>query len=179
MFFNTFLNSIIYYPSASVQIFDLVPSSFVSIDSWCTFSSTQDIYTIVPVTQANAIFVFQPGIPITFTITPFVATAICGTSTPTYSYGGMQLDTTSLPSFMSVSLTTGAISISSQGIIGNYTVLVYGMLSNSQTDSALFTIYANSPPTFISTPSDVSVSVGKTQTTVLSSVIDQDLFTAT
>ena len=126
-------------------------------------------------------FTFAAGTSKTFSITPFSASTSCGTQTNGFTYSAMKLDTTPIPSFISVSSTTGAISVSALSTVGTYSLIVVGTLYNSQTTSQIFTLtgIVDTPPTLVSSPLDVYVAVGGTQTTVISSFIETYGFSVT
>ena len=108
----------------------------------------------------------------TLAITPFSASISCGTTSATFTYSGYQSDTSALPSFMSISSTTGSISVTSASTTGNYTIVVYGTLSNQQTTTASFSVTGYGLPTFTASISSVTLSVGQTKTTVLPATSD-------
>ena len=72
---------------------------------------------------------------------------------------------------MTINAANGTISISAVSTLGVYTVLIIGTLSNSQITTSLITILIDSYPVLNTPPINVSVAVGNTQTTMISSVI--------
>ena len=128
----TQISNIKFLPVLSGQpVITTSPSNF---DSICTTAANINRFTVNAVTQAVSNFYFTAGTAATFSITPFSATASCGSPMPTvsFAYQGYKSDTSPLPSYITVDATTGAISVSSAAPIGNTTIVVFGYLSNQQ-----------------------------------------------
>lgn len=126
--FNAYLTSSLTYTSNSYTLSNL-ESLYTPTTGICDASP----FTFNTVTQAETTFTFFVGTARTISITQLSAAINCGTYASTaITYSATKSDYTSLPSWLSISSTTGTLSVSSAGVAGPYSIKVFGRTENKQ-----------------------------------------------
>lgn len=140
------------YVIATTDFRDLVltAATISNQDSWCTYwgASIRMTYIINPNTKASTSFTATVGVEQTFPITYFTAITLCGSTAPVFVYTGWTDYGLLLPSFISVSTSTGAISVTNAATAGTFNILVIGTLQSNQRATTQFTLLVNTAPSF-------------------------------
>jgi hypothetical protein len=123
-----FMTTPVSLASATEVFGNINTAAITSIDNWCS-GPDPDRYRINSVVQPAELY-FHAGISNSLAISPFSASKICGTTSPTFTYFGYMTDTLTLPSTISVDPSTGNVLVSSSEPITNMTIVVYAYLPN-------------------------------------------------
>lgn len=122
---NSFLASTLTYTSRSYALSNLV-SLYSPTSGVCDASP----FTYDAVTQSTTTFIFFEGTARTIPITPLSVTYSCGTYATTIKYSATRSNYSALPAWLSISASTGTLSVTSGGVAGTYNITVIGRTSN-------------------------------------------------
>jgi hypothetical protein len=99
----------------------------INISDQCYVGQSYANFFTITNPTGGSLLVNQGG---TIQITPFQAAPICGSSN-TFQYSGSLSGGSSLPNYITVSQSSGAVTASNTASFGNYSIKISGVLPNN------------------------------------------------